>query len=97
MAVTLTVDQLLTAARVDNDTANREIMTRLLAVGTAKVERWAPDAPEAVQNEAVVRFAAYLYDQPQTHPGTDYGAAFRNSGAMSLLTDYHMHGAGVIG
>ena len=97
MAVSLTVDQLMTACRVDDTTANREIMTRLLVVASAKVERFGPSAPIEVQNEAAIRYAAYLYDQPQTHPGTAYGAGFRNSGALYLLTDYRVHGAGVIG
>lgn len=42
---------------LDDDTA-----TRLLMVATDSIEREAPRAPEAVQNEAAVRFVAWLSD-----------------------------------
>ena len=64
MAVTLTLAELRNAVRTEESTEEDQILTRLLAVGTSLVERAAPDAPEAIQNEATVRVSAYLYDQP---------------------------------
>ena len=56
MVVTLTEAQLVEATSMDSAHA-----TRLLPVATAVVEAYAPDAPEALQNEAAIRFAGYLY------------------------------------
>lgn len=88
MAVTVT--QLSAALRVgDGVTAPAEpqlsVLTRLLGVATATVSRVAPDAPEAVRDEAAIRMAAYLYDQPPTVQGDRYANAWRNSGAASLV------------
>ena len=88
----VTVRQLAAALRLITDlTADPPepqlaILTRLLGVGDAFVSREAPDAPEAVQDEAVIRFASYLYDQPSAGRGDSYGNAWRNSGAASLVT-----------
>ena len=49
---------------------------RLLLVVTASVEREAPEAPEAVQNEAAVRMAGWLSDD------------LRPIGAASVDVDY---------
>ena len=59
MAVTITAAQLAEAVGVDSTTA-----ARLLAVAAALVERYAPDAPDAVANEAVIRTAGWLAEQP---------------------------------
>ena len=58
MAVTIHAYDL--AKRIRGAAADNYTATALLAVATARVEREAPDAPEAVQNEAVVRYAGYL-------------------------------------
>ena len=57
-------------------------------VAEALVAVGAPLAPLTVQNEAIVRLAAYLYDQPTSSAGDRYGAAWRNSGAESLTTRF---------
>ena len=59
MAVTLT-DPDLAAALAVNDA----LASRLRSVAVALVERYAPDAPEAVQNEAAIRCAGWLAEQP---------------------------------
>ena len=59
MAVTLTAAGLTEAVGVDSTTA-----TRLLAVATELVTRYAPDAPDAISNEAVIRCAGWLSEQP---------------------------------
>ena len=102
MAVTLTEDQL--AAAVGSESFPH-VTARVLATAKAVVLDYAPDA---IHNEAVVRFAGYLY-------GSDYGgirseelgphrveyvtnhaAMFRNSGAAALLTRYKRRRAGAI-
>ena len=83
---------------------------RLLEVAREKVEEYAPRAPIALKNEAIIRFAGYL-------TGSDYGgvasesvgprsvaytppstnaAMFRNSGAAGLLTRWKRRRAGGI-
>ena len=59
MAVTLTAPELAQAVGVDSTTA-----TRLLPVATELVTRYAPDAPDAISNEAVIRCAGWLSEQP---------------------------------
>ena len=88
MAVTVT--QLSAAIRVgDGTTAPEEplasILTRLLGVASAFVSLTASEAPEAVRDEATVRFCSYLYDQPAAS-GDSYANAWVNSGAGALLS-----------
>ena len=83
--------------------------TELLGVVTALVNRYAPDAPEAVQDEAALRAAGYLNEQPGAaitsestgDEATRYAAgnvsALRHSGAMALLSPWKARLAGVIG
>lgn len=74
------------------------------------VERYAPDAPQAIKNEAVIRFAGYLAQsdfgsvvRESGLPGHDveytvtHQNAFRNSGAAMLLTRWRIRRAGAIG
>lgn len=95
MAVTLTAADLAEATGQTSAVA-----TRLLPVVTELVEKYAPDAPEAIQNEAAIRCAGYLAQQPpdarrSTTVGgvssswaTTHTAALRHSGAMSLLSPW---------
>ena len=102
--VTLTAQEL--ADETSTDLARAE---RVLPVASQVVVDYASDAPTAILNEAVIRFAGYLL-------GSDYGgvrseslgpmsidyitnhaAMFRNSGAMALLTRYKRRRAGAIG
>ena len=88
MAVNVT--QLAAALRLgDGVTAPAEpllgILTRLLGVGDATVSLLAPDAPDVVKDEAVINYAAQLYDKPSAASGNRYAAAWRNSGAASLV------------
>lgn len=82
---------------------------RVLTVATQAVTDYAPQAPEAMQLEAVLRFGGYLLssdfgtvrketDGPfDTEYVTNHAAAFRNSGAAMLLTRYKVRRGGVIG
>ena len=103
MAVTITATQLQAAIGSDADTA-----TRLLAVCTELVDNYAAFAPELVANEAVIRTAGWLVEQP---PGVmsqsvgdglsiDYRGGtspLRNSGAMALLSPWKKRRARAIG
>ena len=105
MAVTLTAADLAAAVGADDTTAGR-----LLGVAKTLVEGWAPDAPEAIQNEAVIRAAGWLNEHPASGAmlvevggiSTRYASpanaasALRHSGAMSLLSDWKVRRAGAI-
>ena len=103
MAVTIEAADLAGPAQVDVAAA-----TRLLPVATALVERYAPEAPEALQNEAAIRICGWLV---HTAPGsiarvetgpraTEYAVAqkgaLRHSGAMSLLAPWKVRRAGAV-
>ena len=105
MAMTLTAAELAEALGADQALADR-----LLPVAAAIVEDYAPDAPAALANEAVLRFAGYLantyhYGAVRSHGigplsveyVTNRGAMFRNSGAAALLTRHKRRRAGSVG
>ena len=103
MAVTLSVAELAEAVGVDET-----LGTRLLAVAAALVTRYAPDAPDAVANEAAIRTAGWLAEQPSAaitsetegDIRTSYAptmlSALRHSGGMSLLSGWKIRRAGQI-
>ena len=64
------------------------IVTRLGGVGEALVTLYADSAPLAVKQESIIRLAAYLYDSPDVRSGDRYAAAWRNSGAASLVSPW---------
>ena len=93
MAVNLTAAQLKAAvASLDDDTE----AARLLAVVSALVEREGPDAPEVIQNEAIIRAAAWLHQsrvtiglqtvEQRSHTASCIGA----SGARALLEPWRV-------
>ena len=91
MAVTIDSTALKAAVNgLDDDT----VADRLLAVVTALVEGEAPDAPSAIQNEAVVRAAAWLFQsqtsigQMSTENRTHASSSIRASGARALLNPW---------
>ena len=85
----LTAQQLAAALRLTATPAtavppeHADVVSRLLLVTDELVKQYAPDAPEAVRDEARVRVAGYLYDRPPESPSA--GAVFY-SGAQGLLT-----------
>ena len=93
MAVTLTATQLAYNMRLIADTDETlaepqlSVVNRVLATATAQVERYAPLAPEAVQNEAAVRLAGFLYDVPPSQAG-QFSNPLRQSGAMAVLSSW---------
>ena len=102
MAVTLTARQLGPAIGVDASTA-----TRLRAVVVALVDHYAPSAPEAVANEAAIRTAGWLAEQPnasirseregeiQTDFAPSQTGAMLHSGAKSILYPWRAKTAGI--
>lgn len=104
MAVTLDAAGLVAALGVEQAVADR-----LLPVASALVERYAPAAPEAIQDEAAIRCAGWLSEQPAAAVRserigdiqTDYSpsnmSALRHSGAMALLTGWKVRRGGAIG
>ena len=102
MAVTLTAQQLGPAIGVDASTA-----TRLRAVVVALVDHYAPSAPEAVANEAAIRAAGWLNEQPnasirseregeiQTDFAPSMTGVLLHSGAKSMLYPHRAKRAGV--
>ena len=103
MAVTMTATAFAEAIGADSATA-----TRLLAVASELVNRHAPDAPVAIQNEAAIRTAGWLAEQPSTaitsetegDIRTSYApamtSALRHSGGMALLSPWRVRRAGQI-
>ena len=93
MAVTLTLTELAASMRlgdgVEAPTPPLDgILTRLLAVAIATVERLAPDAPDDIQAEAVIRMAAYAYDSPTAGRNTGFASAWHNSGASAMCVPW---------
>ena len=65
-----------------------------LAVCTDFAEGYAPNAPDAVQDEAVVVMAGHLFQAPPTQRTP--ANAFVNSGARSLLARHHEIASAVV-
>ena len=96
MAVTLTADELRAALRLGSTSEETAQATRLLAYAAEAVQKHAPDAPDPVHNEAAIRLAGYLYDQPTAPTGAGHANALRNSGAAAMLLPYRVHRAGSV-
>ena len=94
MAVTLTQAELSAALRLSDTAAEIAEATRLLAYATQTVTKNAPSAPDVVHNEAVIRLAGYLFDQPFAARGAAFEHSLRNSGAARMLLPYRIHRAG---
>ena len=97
MAVTIDAAALRDALRLGSTTEETAQATRLLATATAAVTKHAPNAPDAIQDEAVIRVAGYLFDAPTAARGAGYADILRNSGALALLLPYRAHRAGTTG
>lgn len=91
------------------DDAAALIVNRLDRIGSVSsyhVEQYAPDAPDAIKSEAVVRLCGYLNQTRGAYrskgvsgaelepPNINSGLAFRHSGAMKFLARWHRSPAG---
>ena len=101
MALTLTQAELSAAIRLGDSTEEVAEATRLLAYVTEAITRHLADAydtaPEAIVNEAAIRLAGYLFDQPNAGRGLSFANAGRNSGAWAILLPFRVHRAGSTG
>ena len=82
------------ALRVPEAEADR--VDSLVRAAWDVVEKYASAAPDTVRREAVIRTAAYLYDQPNAAEYQRFGNALRNSGAAGLLYQWRQHTAKTI-
>ena len=93
MPVTLTASQLAVATRVIADPATlliqpwATIIEQGLESAKAIVEDYAPDAPDAVLNEAVTLMVGYKIEAP--HYTRTNQHAFEHSGAKAELSRWH--------
>ena len=94
--MTLTAAQLAAALRLGDSAEETAEVTRILATATTLVEKHAPDAPDAMHDEAVVRVGGWLFDLPATQRGAA-GDVLRNSGTLALLLPWRVHRAGSTG
>ena len=98
MAVTLTVQELAAALRIAGSGTTlgdtlAGIVGRLLGTATAMVLEYAPDADnEDVQNEAVIRIAAYLHDNDAAR-NRRFSDVLALSGAASILSIFRVQRA----
>lgn len=98
----------LKAAVAGRAAESDEAACALGAMAAARVEKEAPGAPQAVKDEAVIRFAGYMaqadFGALATHAigplsvtwTTNHAAAFRYSGAYGLIAPWKVRRAGVI-
>ena len=106
MPVTITDVQMTRAIRVatTESPASADLLEQVgftLAAATEQINRYAPDAPDGVANEAAVLFVGWLYDSG----GDDVGGAivggrsinaFRSSGAQALLAPWRARRGGMV-
>ena len=107
-ALTAAIAQLRAAcagATEDSD----ERAAQLGAAASALIEQYAPGAPGALKDEAVIRFVGYLAQSDfgsvvkegigpldKEYP-TNHAAMFRHSGAAALVARWRVRRAGAIG
>ena len=96
MAVTISVTALLAALRLGSSDEETAEATRLLAYASAAVTKHVPDCPDVIHNEAVVRLAGYLFEQPFAARGSAFANSLRNSGASAILLPYKVIRAGSV-
>ncbi|MCY4360808.1 MAG: hypothetical protein OXE42_01285 [Gammaproteobacteria bacterium] len=74
--------------------SNAEI-ERLGAVASARVEQYAPGAPDPIKTEAVILFSGYLLESARAGYGVKRGDSTDLNGHVSVSGDYVTnHGAG---
>ena len=92
--------------------ASDSTVERLGRVAGARVEQYAPGAPDVIRTEALIRFAGYLADaesgavrrqlskldsmEVDKEHVTNHAPAFRNCAAASLLSPWKVRRAGTI-
>ena len=96
MVMSITIGDLAFELRLsgDPDTAPAPGIVATLARRRAhiakRIELYAPTAPDEAKIEAAIRYIGYSFDTPTASAGTAFADAFRNSGAMIELADWHI-------
>ena len=102
----VTITAVALAAEIGADLLRAE---RILPVAAQMVLDYAPTAPTALLNEAVIRISGYLAQSDyggivseeigpkRVTYAERHGSAFRNSGAAALLTRHKVRRAGSVG
>ena len=72
------------------------IVGRYILVGKALVDKFAPDAPEPVRDQATIQLCKQLYDAPPAAAGVRFAYAFEASGAAHLLSQWRVIRAFVV-
>ncbi|MDE0378662.1 MAG: head-tail connector protein [Rhodospirillales bacterium] len=84
-----------TALRVDeNDDDDR--LTQIAAAAAERANRQAPDAPEHIAREAMLRYIGWLYEGPSHDAGFDVSGAWRKCGAKGMLSPWTVRRAGIL-
>ena len=65
-----------------------DALQRLQVVADLEVSRYAPSAPEAIRDQAVIQMVAYLYYSPPSGGRQLYANALSQSAAAALLDQY---------
>lgn len=106
MAVTITYEQAASTQGELRSQADRFYAEALYDACVAVVEKFAPDAPDAVQNEALIRMYGHLgsvaggvRSERVGGMASSYDAkqsinALKHSGAAALLSHWRSHGFG---
>ena len=100
MAVSITVETVLVAARVVTDAEAipppvKAAADVLYAGAVAIIQEYAPVAPADVQNTALVRLFGWLWDADAAD--ATLGRALQVSGTANLLSPWRVHRAGAVG
>lgn len=108
MAVSLTAGEIFDRLGV-TDPQERNAALQIAETATLLVDRYAPDAPTPVSNEAAIRCTGWLLEAPSsgavrertgdlaTTFSPESTGALRASGAMGLLSPWKIRRAGAIG
>ena len=86
--VALSIATLRSAIRAGDSARETVEVTRLRNFAVAFVNRYAPNAPETIRDEAAIRLAAYHFDQPNASGQSRHANAFLSSGAQAILGPY---------
>ena len=91
----LTESQFRAALRIGDAPEEIEQATRIRGYVYIAIEKHAPDAPDAVKDEAAARLGGYLYDQPNIGRSGTFANSLRSSGAAFILLPYVQHRLGL--
>ena len=91
----LNIEAVRLSLSVDNDSDQTPGLEGNLETAKAFVAKQSPDAPQAVKNEAMLRFIGYLFEiGPTAH--IDQSGIWTRCGAKGLLSPWTERHAGVI-